>query len=107
MTQIHLKQLLQELKTGIQGLYGNRLKGLYLYGSYARGEQDPGSDLDLLIVLDDYKRYGEEVEKTGQLSSDLSLKYGVTVSSVFTRESEWLHGESPFLRNVRPEAKAA
>lgn len=107
MTQNHLKQLLRELKTGVEGLYGNRLKGLYLYGSYARGEQDSGSDLDLLIVLDDYKRYGEEVERTGQLSSDLSLKFGVTVSSVFMRESEWLYGESPFLRNVRPEAKAA
>ncbi len=107
MTQNHLKQLLQEFKTGIEGLYGVRLKGLYLYGSYARGEQDSNSDLDVLVVLDDYKRYGEEVEKTGQLSSDLSLKYGVTISSVFMRESEWLHGESPFLRNVRPEAKAA
>ena len=107
MTQNRLKQLLQELKVGIKKLYVNRLKGVYLYGSYARGDQDSGSDLDLLIVLDDYKRYGEEVEKTGQLSSNLSLKYGVTVTSVFMRESEWLHGESPFLRNVRPEAKAA
>ena len=107
MTQDNLKQLLEELKVGMQEIYGDHLKGLYFYGSYARGDQDEGSDVDVLVVLDDYERYGKEVEKTGQLSSDLSLKYGVTVSSVFMKESEWVHGESPFLRNVRPEAKAA
>ena len=95
MDQENLKKVLREFKKGLESVYKRRLKGIYLFGSYARGEQDSGSDLDLLIVLDDYKRYGEEVEKTGQLSSDLSLKYGVTIRSVFMRESEWLQGESP------------
>jgi predicted nucleotidyltransferase len=41
-----LDDLTTELKIGLDGVYGSRLKGLYLYGSYARGEEDEESDLD-------------------------------------------------------------
>ena len=96
--------LLQELKVGAQALYGNRLKGLYLFGSYARDEADEESDVDVLVVLDDIQRYAAEVGRLGALTSTLSLKYGVSLSEVFIRESEWLRGETPFLANVREEA---
>lgn len=98
--------MLTELKTGLQEIYGPRLKGLYLFGSYARGEQDPESDVDVLVVLDDFTDYGAEVERAGRLGAELSLKYDVSVSKVFMRKSEWLHKETPFLLNVREEAVA-
>jgi uncharacterized protein len=96
--------LLNELKTGLQSVYGNQLKGIYLFGSYARGEADWESDLDILVVLDRFDRYAHEVKRTGVLAAELSLKYGVTVSLVFLREHEWLKGDTPFLSNVRDEA---
>jgi len=97
-------QLLQELREGLERIYGPRLRGVYLYGSYARGEVDPESDVDILVVLEDFERYGQEVDRTGQLGADLSLKHGVSVSQVFIRERDWLYGETPFLANAREEA---
>jgi type I restriction enzyme S subunit len=104
MTNGMIKALMGELKVGLVPIYGERLKGVYLYGSYARGEADEESDVDVLVVLDDFEQYGREIDRTGQLGADLSLKYGVSISKVFIRERDWLRGESPFLANVREEA---
>jgi predicted nucleotidyltransferase len=51
-----IRKLLHELKQGLVELYGERLKGVYLFGSYARGDFEEGSDLDVLVVLDDFER---------------------------------------------------
>lgn len=99
-----IDRLLREFRKGLDWIYGDRLRGTYLYGSYARGEADAESDVDILVVLDDFEHYGHEVERTGQLGADLSLKHGVSVSQVFIRERDWLYGETPFLANVREEA---
>lgn len=102
-----IKALMRELKAGLQAIYEDRLKGVYLYGSYARGGADPESDLDVLVVLDRIDHYSAEVDRTGQLGSSLSLKYGVSISKVYMKEDAWLHGDTPFLANVREEALAA
>lgn len=99
-----IQNLLDELKVGLKAIYGRGLKGVYLYGSYARGEEDRESDVDVLVVLDQFDHYAAEVDRTGQLGSELSLKYGVSISEVFMRQAEWLRGKTPFLRNVREEA---
>ncbi|HZD40349.1 MAG TPA: nucleotidyltransferase domain-containing protein [Terriglobales bacterium] len=99
-----IRQLLLELKSELGSIYREQLKGVYLFGSYARGEADPESDLDVLVVLQAFDRYAQEVDRTGALAADLSLKHGVSISLVFMREQEWLRGDNPFLVNVREEA---
>jgi predicted nucleotidyltransferase len=99
--------LLHELKAGLTALYGPRLRNLYLYGSYARGDYDAESDFDVLIVLNDFASYAAEVDRTAELGATLSLRYSVSISQVFVRECDWQSGQSPFLRNVRHEGRAA
>ncbi|MGQ0592652.1 MAG: nucleotidyltransferase domain-containing protein [Gammaproteobacteria bacterium] len=100
----HIRTLLSELKTSLSRLYGRRLQGVYLYGSYARGEEDDESDLDILIVLDRLDRYAAEVDRTSHLAAPLSLEHGVTVTCVFTTREQWLYDETMFFINVREEA---
>ena len=107
MSAEELKQLLVELKQGLKKIYGRQLVALLLYGSYARGEQEPESDLDILIILDDYDLYSREIKRTSELISALSLKYSISISRKILRQKTWLTGDSPLLRNARREAIAA
>ena len=96
--------LMHELKTDLAALYGHRLREVYLYGSYARGEQDQESDVDVIIVLDQVSRYGAEIEITGGLVSRLSLRHRVAISRVFVSEKSWAARETSFVDRAREEA---
>lgn len=41
-----IRKLMKELKEGLSRIYGEQLKAVYLYGSYARGDYREGSDVD-------------------------------------------------------------
>lgn len=102
-----VRKLLDEVKQGLQRLYGNRLCGAYLFGSHARGEAGPESDVDVLIVLDEVRHYFGETERISKLISSVALAYDVSVSCVFLSAEEWTRGEGPFLLTVRDDAIAA
>ena len=104
MTNQISRQLLEELNRELKLIYDNWLHGVYIFGSYARGEQDPESDLDVLIVLQDYDSKSAEVKRTGRLISRLSLEYGISISRTFIRQSDWQKRDSLLVRNIREEA---
>ena len=98
-----IKKLLKELKTGLTRIYGGQLDAVYLYGSYARGDNQDGSDLDVLVILNDFQRRAAEIRRISELIGDLSLDYAITVSPLFMRENEWKSDKFPLLRNVKKE----
>lgn len=99
----NVRRLLSELKKGLTELYGGRLKAVYLFGSYARGDYDENSDLDVMIVLDDYESYWDELVRSAELASNLSLEYDVTISRMIMTEDRWKKGDLPVLMNIRVE----
>ena len=103
----HIRKLMKELKEGLVQIYGDKLKAVYLYGSYARGNAQPDSDLDVMIVLQDYRSYGKEIDRTGKLTSNLSLEYGISISRVMTKETQWKISDTPLLRNIRMDGVPA
>ena len=102
-----IQKLLSELKNELTRLYGERLRGVYLYGSYARGENQPGSDVDVMIILASYRRYADEIKRTSELNAKLSLDYNLSVSRLFMTEERWKHEDSPLLRNIRAQGQPA
>jgi predicted nucleotidyltransferase len=45
------EDVLSGIKSVLQDAFGKRLQGAILYGSEARGEAEPDSDIDLLVLL--------------------------------------------------------
>ena len=98
--------ILGTLREHLEALYGERLARMILFGSQAREDAEPGSDIDVLVVLKGSVDAFEEIERTGDIVPDLSLEEGVTIACVFMSDDEFCQRESPLLLNVRREGVA-
>lgn len=101
-----LDTILHQLKAGLEGIYGPRLKGLYLFGSRARGEAEEDSDIDVALVLDDYEYWGDEIHRAGGVVSEVCLEHSCLIGLVPFTERQWVSEQSGFLANVRREGVA-
>lgn len=98
---------LSELKATLTALYGERLHGVYLYGSYARGDFAPeSSDIDVLLVLAGEVSPGDELGCYNDVVSAICLRHGLLIST-YAVPIRWLtERRDPFFENVRREAVA-
>jgi uncharacterized protein len=95
-----LRIILRELRTELEALYADRLVDLILFGSQARGDARPDSDIDVLIVLKPPMDSDAEISRTSLLTSELCLRHNVLISRLFMDESRFLRRQSPLLRNI-------
>lgn len=95
--------ILNQLRRRLEALYGRRLVRLVLYGSQARGDAEPGSDIDVLVVLKGSVYPGEEIARTGQVVAELSLEHNAVIACLFVAEDRYEQEQSPLLINVRRE----
>lgn len=85
----------------LRDLYEDRLVRVVLYGSHARGEAGPGSDIDLLVVLCEMDSPWEELRRMDELLWRLSLAYGVTLSALPVAEPQFDRSDKPVLIEAR------
>lgn len=98
-----LQPILTHLKQDLANLYGDRLLHLTLFGSQARGDAEPESDIDVLVVLKPPVNPGEEIKRTGKAIAALSLHYDVVISCLFMDETHYKTRNGSLLRNIRKE----
>jgi predicted nucleotidyltransferase len=88
----------------LRELYGERLKQVLLFGSWARGDAHPESDIDLLVVLDRIESRPQERERMDEILYRHSLENETVVTEVPVSEAELQAAEIPLLMRVREEA---
>ncbi len=103
----------QEVTTIIAELYSrvallfpqSRIEAI-LFGSYARGDADSGSDIDVLLLVDASRQdISAQNWEIGNLAAELLLDHGVVVSPV-VENREYFNSNLhlfPFYRNIESE----
>lgn len=101
------EQLLEAIGSVLRRVYGQRLRGIVLYGSVAREEASADSDVDLLVLLDSVPRYGPEVRTCIDELYALSEEIGRRISPKPVPYADYERGACPLYRVARREGVAA
>ena len=76
-----LDVLLKEASIELKNIFGEKLNSVILYGSYARGDYDSESDIDVMALVDLEKGALSKYRRTvSDFANDIDLKYDVLLS---------------------------
>lgn len=98
-----LQALLNETAAGLRDIFGDKLDSVILYGSYARGDYDDESDVDVMAKL---YLTAEEIRafrpRVSELAFDIGLKYDILLSIKLQDKAMFdeYFDAMPFFRNV-------
>lgn len=102
----NINQIIEVFSKRIQEILGNRLKKIILYGSYARGDFNKNSDIDIMILTDCNE---SEIEYYRDLISDaafdIELEKAVRLSPIIKNIDKYNTRVNfiPFYINVQKE----
>lgn len=106
LTNQEVKKIVEELCGSVASLFPQNKIEAILFGSYARGDAEPGSDIDVLILVNASR---QEISvrnwQIGNLAADLLLDYGIVVSPIVENRDYFNKNVDvlPFYRNVDRE----
>lgn len=76
-----------------------------LYGSYARGDNGPDSDIDLIVLVDQEKISYEDEKKIKYPLYHIEYDTGIIISPLVISKNDWETRQriTPFYQNVARE----
>ncbi len=97
------EQILKEIKARLEAAYGDRLRGVVLYGSEARGQADPDSDIGVLVLLDGQVTSWQDIKTSSDALYPLMLQSGRTIDAKPVDIEHYEKADAPLYINARQE----
>ena len=104
----NLNTICDKVVDAYKKIYGDKIHGIFLYGSYARGDFDEESDIDFTAIVDGdqvelrKKRYENRDNLTDiELNYNVVISFGVIPAFYFDK----YFSEVPYYRNVLEEGR--
>jgi uncharacterized protein len=97
------KEILEMIKRSVKSNAPNAT--LILFGSRARGDNRPDSDIDILILLDQKQITSDDEKRVKYPLYDIEFETGKIISPLVLTKSEWesRHKITPFYERVNEE----
>ena len=77
----NLDAICQRVVDCYKKIYGDNIQGIYLYGSYARGDFDEESDIDFAAIVEGVKpEWSKERSELIHETEEIDLEYDVFIS---------------------------
>jgi len=99
--------LLAEIKKRLLAVYERRLRGVVLYGSEVRGDAEPDSDIDVLVLLEGPVDYGEDLRTNIDALYDLVLSLERPIDAKPVDVAAYEAAKYPLYRNAKAEGLVA
>lgn len=103
---LDIAPLLSDLEKRLKDIYDNKLKKVLLYGSYARGDNVEGSDVDIMVLVDmEDKEIKRQHDKILDTVVDLTTQYGIVLSIIENNYDHFYKWADvlPFFSNIERE----
>ena len=95
--------LLQEIRSRLEKAYGPHFRGVVLYGSVARGDDRPDSDIDIMVLLDKPATTWQDVYAGNEALISLSLEIGRVISIMVVDVQRYEECDAPLYDAARKE----
>ncbi len=100
-------RFLRRVKARLAEVYGERLVGIVLYGSEARGDAEDDSDIDIFVLLTEMDDLWEEISTIVDALYDLQLEIFRPIHALPLLSANYETGAFAVYRNAQREGITA
>jgi len=95
--------LRREIRSRLDSAFGERLRGVLLYGSEARNDSRTDSDVDLMVLLDGPVRLGRDLDTIVEALYPVQLEIDAPIHATPVSAEIFEAGEWGLYRSARQE----